>query len=374
MREKCSVNDAGEPGMPTSDYQEDKVSSTRVTVFYCGSKGGGIYDYTNLVRGSSWRGYSVYNHGAGTCVWHSPPSVIRSVIGGIILAAKLLACLLRKHSVIIVMVSPFNIVLPLVRVLSLFRGRLMYIAHNNLTFANTTSAVRNLFTVICEILGRLSADRLLFLSANVYNRSWIMWRKRGVVIGLGATRLNGPSSAMHEISDVLPHFLFIGRGLHYKGVDLIFEALPYINNKCVISICGKDVSRYATQDMPTGCVDLRVQDAWLSEEEMAARIATADCMLLPYRDVSQSGPLLLAIGHRKPVIVSNLAGFEEFLSHYAAHVVCEVEDPVSLAEAINKLAVSPSLLGELRDCAERDAVFFTWDRIRDRIEMAAGGK
>ncbi|MDB2323469.1 glycosyltransferase [Planktomarina temperata] len=159
-----------------------------------------------------------------------------------------------------------------------------------------------------EVIGRLCAHRLLFLSENVFHKSNRFWSKKGLVIGFGYTELSAESDkSLHGFQDE-DYWLFFGRATAYKGIDCLAKALPLIDKKINIVIASTGVTEAIKRQFePHDNVTLI--DRWITDPELCRLLNRSSGILLPYTDVSQSGPLYLAIGHRKPIIASNIPEF-----------------------------------------------------------------
>jgi glycosyltransferase involved in cell wall biosynthesis len=72
---------------------------------------------------------------------------------------------------------------------------------------------------------------------------------------------------------------------------------------------------------------------YVSDDELAAALAGADVVVLPYHRSSASGPLHTAMSWGLPVIVSKVGGLVEAASGYDGAIFVPPRDPVSLAKA-----------------------------------------
>ena len=57
---------------------------------------------------------------------------------------------------------------------------------------------------------------------------------------------------------------------------------------------------------------------------------------MPYRNISQSGVLLLALSYRKPILTSDLSSFKETLHGYPDDYFFKREDTQSLADMLTR--------------------------------------
>ncbi|MCU0474310.1 MAG: glycosyltransferase family 4 protein [Bacteroidales bacterium] len=119
-----------------------------------------------------------------------------------------------------------------------------------------------------------------------------------------------------EISDKI-NFLFFGKIYYYKGVDILIKAANILAKKSrrfKITIAGScdDFSYYKDLIEDINFFDLKLY--YLDKNELPALFSNADFFVAPYREVTQSGPLMMAFNYRILPIVSDLAGFKEHIS------------------------------------------------------------
>ena len=91
----------------------------------------------------------------------------------------------------------------------------------------------------------------------------------------------------------------------------------------------------------------------------------ADIVVLPYRNIEQSGVLYTALAFGRPLVLSSVGGFTEIGERGAARLV-PPEDPDELAEAITELIADRDTAAALAAGAEREAsTISSWDRIAE---------
>jgi glycosyltransferase involved in cell wall biosynthesis len=103
---------------------------------------------------------------------------------------------------------------------------------------------------------------------------------------------------------------------------------------------------------------------YIADEDVSNYYCAADLIVLPYKEIYQSGVLLMAMSYKTPVIVSDIKGMTEVVSHDKNGFIFNSEDTVDLAKKIN------TALGneELRLKVARQAFIdmeqsYDWDRI-----------
>jgi glycosyltransferase involved in cell wall biosynthesis len=143
-----------------------------------------------------------------------------------------------------------------------------------------------------------------------------------------------------------PVILFFGLITPYKGLETLVEALGLLSargRKFKLVIAGRIkecpdywqkleglIQRYDLQKNVQ--TDLR----HVPDEEIEIYLKAADVMVLPYREIFQSGALFLTYRFGLPVIVTDVGSLREDVEAADAGLVCKPNDPASLAETIEK--------------------------------------
>lgn len=93
----------------------------------------------------------------------------------------------------------------------------------------------------------------------------------------------------------------------YKGVETLLEAFGGLPDAgATLRIVGRPVGPAMRQVVEDACVaDVRIgaRLEYVADEVLAQEIGQAQCVVLPYRDMQNSGALLLALSLGRPVLV-----------------------------------------------------------------------
>lgn len=90
---------------------------------------------------------------------------------------------------------------------------------------------------------------------------------------------------------------------------------------------------------------IRVEDAWISDEDLSALLTQTDVVLAPYQTfVGSSGVLIRAAQYRKPVICQEFGLLGQFVRDFGLGLATDASDPSKLAQAL-ELAAKDRLLG-----------------------------
>jgi glycosyltransferase involved in cell wall biosynthesis len=112
-------------------------------------------------------------------------------------------------------------------------------------------------------------------------------------------------------------FLFFGNIASYKGLDILINAVKQLSRKYDnfrLTIAGK-CSEWKTiyEPMIAGNKNIVADIRFIENVEIPDFFSSAHYLILPYRDVTQSGPLMIAYNYHLPVIASDLEGFREYI-------------------------------------------------------------
>jgi glycosyltransferase involved in cell wall biosynthesis len=174
-------------------------------------------------------------------------------------------------------------------------------------------------------------------------------------------------AAIRERAQRPPVVLFFGLLRPYKGLDDLLQAWSQAERPpgAELWIVGKpldvDVERLKR------CADRSVRWAlrYVSTPEVVALLRRADLVVLPYREIDQSGVLFSALAFAVPLLLTAVGGFPEIAATGAAALVPS-RDPAALAAAVTDLLHDPERLSAMSAAAAHGASPdgpFGWDRI-----------
>lgn len=167
-------------------------------------------------------------------------------------------------------------------------------------------------------------------------------------------RLNLPAHLPFGIADVpkTSEFLFFGRFRAYKSLDILRDAWPLVHAawpEATLRIVGSgDPEGVAPRISSLPGVFLEAR--WVPDSKMAPIIAASRCLVLPYRDASQSGVLPLALAHGIPVIATSVGGLAAQIADGKSGFFVQ-PDATALAAAMLRLR-EPSCYARLAQGAQ----------------------
>jgi len=134
-------------------------------------------------------------------------------------------------------------------------------------------------------------------------------------------------------------FLFFGSIHPYKGLEILIEAVNHLvhtykldNFSIIIAGNCSDAewSKYKTKIVYPEL--FRTEIRVIKNIEIADLFCSSDYLILPYKDVTQCGPLMIAFNYTLPVIASDLQGFRDYISEGETGFLFKSNDHKKLAE------------------------------------------
>ncbi len=163
------------------------------------------------------------------------------------------------------------------------------------------------------------------------------------------------------------YFLFFGRIQAYKGLGILIEAAHILNKKQLdfkvkIAGNGPDLKQYHDIILQSDYLD--VEDKYIPEEELSALFGNAKAVIMPYLEATQSGVAALAISAKKPLIASSVGAIPEVIKHEENGLLVPPDDPIALADAMERILCDAELGEKLSHGAALTAdTILNWDVI-----------
>ena len=184
----------------------------------------------------------------------------------------------------------------------------------------------------------------------------------GVFEHLAATPPAGDAALPFE-SD-LPVVLCFGLMRPYKGIDLLLEAWEGIEDAelWVAGMPRMDIAPLLAAAPP----GVRFVPRFIGADELGAYFRRARLVVLPYREIDQSGVLFTALAFAKPLLLSDVGGFPELARTGAARTF-PAGDAAALHGALVELLGDPAALASMSEHARQAAAGqYSWDEIGRR--------
>lgn len=139
------------------------------------------------------------------------------------------------------------------------------------------------------------------------------------------------------------NLLFFGNVAGNKRLDLLINAvknLPdFIKNKIHLNICGNcKYDKEYFEEAIKGERNISAYFKRIPDDEIPELFTKSSFLVLPYQDVAQSGPHMIAYNYNLPVIASDLEGFSERIENGINGFLFKVNNTNSLINTLVKVA------------------------------------
>jgi len=106
---------------------------------------------------------------------------------------------------------------------------------------------------------------------------------------------------------------------------------------------------------------------FVTDPEIPAYFRRADLVVLPYRQIDQSGVLYTALAFGAPLVLSAVGGFVEVAEEHGAGRLVPPGDAEALADALRSLLADPSERERIGAAAALAAAGpYSWDAVAER--------
>ena len=190
-----------------------------------------------------------------------------------------------------------------------------------------------------------------------------------------------------DVGDDERTILFFGRIRPYKGIEHLLTAFQQLatgaaNYRLIIAGEPKkgsekylnEIRRTVSREFYRGKVILKVR--FIPDDEMELYLKAADVLVLPYREIFQSGVLFLGYSFGLPVVATDVGSFREEIIEGRTGFLCKPDDPSDLANALETYFKSDLYRDlknrrlEIKDYAHRH---HSWEAVGELTRNAYAG-
>ncbi|MCX7836715.1 MAG: glycosyltransferase family 4 protein [candidate division WOR-3 bacterium] len=178
---------------------------------------------------------------------------------------------------------------------------------------------------------------------------------------------------LEEYSHYYPRLLFVGRFEPRKGLKYLLQALPIIKKEFpnfLLLVVGKGVLGYSYQEYLSSEVKENVVFCGTSSlEELPKFYATSHIFIAPSIGAESFGIVLLeAMACGKPIVASNIPGYQEILENGKEGFLVKPCDYQEIAKKVIELAKDFKKAEEMGKAGRKKALNYSWEKISEKVE------
>lgn len=165
-----------------------------------------------------------------------------------------------------------------------------------------------------------------------------------------------------------PVILFFGLVRPYKGADVLIEAFREVEGAELWIVGMPRMSLEPLRELAARAPGtVRFVPRYVADAEIPALMRRADLVVLPYREIDQSGVLYTALAFGRPLVLSTVGGFAEIAERHGAAELVPPGDTTALAAALRALLADPQRRATLGAAAAGAAAGpYSWDTVAGR--------
>lgn len=160
----------------------------------------------------------------------------------------------------------------------------------------------------------------------------------------------------------------------YKGIDVLVEAFAATPDDAVLLVVGRammPLEPLRSRARELGIADrVRFVPRFITDPEIPAYFRRADVVALPYREIEQSGVLFTALAFGRPMVLSDVGGFNEVAEQHGAARLVPAGDADALGLTLSQLLRDDQGRTDLAAAARRAAEGpYSWQRAAQLSEQ-----
>lgn len=191
---------------------------------------------------------------------------------------------------------------------------------------------------ISDYLLRISNNNFVLFSQSQLDIFQNKYKREGHLVGMSSKDF-GKSIVETPAIDKCVKLLFFGRIESYKGLDVLIASLETLYDKGYnnfsLSVYGKgacwnECKRYIKHK------DLyNLQIRYIENEEIPDIMKNHHFLVLPYRDATQSGPIMISVNYGLPIIAPSINSFKDIYDEKSALFYEQGSLNTALEKAVN---------------------------------------
>lgn len=184
--------------------------------------------------------------------------------------------------------------------------------------------------------------------------------------GVFEPNLNGIERNTDASKPYKKRFIIYGNQNPYKGTDLIIDAFTKLSSnyreQAQLAVVGQIQPAFYDELKTKGeGFDIEWMPYFVDNKTLNQQIVNSDVIVLPYRSITQSGVLLLALYFKKLIVCSDLPSFRETLDGYPPDLFFKTGDSTQLMLIIENILDDKIDENKALNVIERLKNNYSWD-------------
>ncbi|MCL1049560.1 glycosyltransferase family 4 protein [Shewanella abyssi] len=310
-------------------------------------------------------------------VWGNTPVIFRAFNFFFGLLRSLIDAKLSKVSIVHFHFFHYNLMQSLMlKITKLFGFKIVVTAHDVESFHGEKNAKRALgiLTLADKVIAHNQISKQALLTKICLPEKMIAVIPHGNYIDQIDPRLPKVEACDALAIPADKVILFFGQIKSVKGLDCLLQAMPLVlenHPTAKLLIAGKvwkdDWSLYQKLIDDNGLGNSVIQHIkYIHDNDVVKYYSAADLIVLPYREIYQSGVLLMAMSYKTPVLVSDIPGMMEVVTDGVNGFSFKKGNSHDLADKITLALSDGTDLKMLSDVAHQD--------MKDKYDWAVVGE
>ncbi|MBM2810413.1 MAG: glycosyl transferase group 1 [Chloroflexi bacterium] len=190
--------------------------------------------------------------------------------------------------------------------------------------------------------------------------------------GIDYERFSQPLPPLPGLGDGRPTVLFVGRLEKRKGLSYLLRSWSNVRRefpdaRLVVVGGGGGLKHYRAFVDTRGSDDI-VFAGQVADEDLPRYYQAADVFCAPSTGQESFGIVLLeAMAAGKPIVSTNIPGYQEVVTHGKEGLLVPAKDPGALGSALIHLLAHPDMHQQFGARGREKAKQFAWDRVADEV-------
>lgn len=190
--------------------------------------------------------------------------------------------------------------------------------------------------------------------------------------GVDFDRFSAPAPRIARFDDGRLNVLFVGRLEKRKGLKYLLRAWDYVraqfrDARLIVVGEGRPRKGYERWVRRRGWDEV-VFTGYVPDAELVSYFQSCDLFCAPSTGQESFGIVLLeAMAAGRPIVASNIPGYDEVVADTVEGLLVEPKNPPALATAIVRLLADPAKRAQMGEAGQRKARRYRWEEVAGSV-------